>query len=108
MEELSGTARIGLDGIYTGAFPMTYFATQKRLFTGGAMHPVSSYLIYNTKFWKYPTTFRLGIDNMFDLENLHKTYRRIGVAVLNPDGSTIPQNAYIQPTSWNLSMRTDF
>ena len=77
-------------------------------YRGGATHPVGAYAIHNRKIANRPVSFRLGVKNIVDLENLGEDYRKTDVIGRNPDGSTINLYRYLDVFAAEFSVTLDF
>ena len=64
-------------------------------------------MLYDRRINKYFTTFRLGVQNIYDLVNGDSRYRITGATSFN---TTLRKPNYIsryaEPTTWSLSVTT--
>ena len=74
---------------------------------GGARHPVSLYIIHRRMIRDYNVSFRLGIKNVFDLEN-NEDFREINVTSYDDDGVPLYRHRYISPTTVNFTVNIGF
>jgi hypothetical protein len=98
--------RLGLSGIYGPDYNIAIY--EGVTYKGGASFPLHGYLLYDRRFLnKYQTTFRLGLQNMYDLINGDSRYRITGSTSFN---TTARRPNYIyryaEPTTWSLSVTT--
>ncbi|MSU23075.1 MAG: hypothetical protein EXS32_04545 [Opitutus sp.] len=98
--------RFGLNGIYGPDYTVAIFDGVS--YKAGASFPVSGYLLYDRRMLnKYQTTFRLGLQKMYDLVIGDSRYRITGATSFN---ATAKRPNYIyryaEPTTWNLSVST--
>lgn len=97
--------RAGLNGIYGPDYNVAIFDGVS--YKGGASFPLHGYLLYDRRLLNYPTTFRLGLQNMYDLVNGDSPYRITGATSYN---TTAKRPNYIyryaEPTVWSFSVTT--
>jgi hypothetical protein len=98
--------RVGLSGIYTPDYNVAIF--NGVTYKAGASFPLHTYLLYDRRFFnKYQTTFRLGLNNIYDVVNGDAAYRITGATSLN---STLGRPNYVyryaEPTTWSFSVTT--
>jgi hypothetical protein len=98
--------RIGLNGIFTPDFNVYIF--EGKPYQAGAAFPLHGYLLYDRRILqKYQTTFRLGLNNIYDLMNGDSRYRITGATSFN---TTLRKPNFIyrytDPTTWTFSVTT--
>jgi hypothetical protein len=98
--------RVGLSGIYTPDYNVAIF--NGVTYKAGASFSLHTYLLYDRRFFnKYQTTFRLGLNNIYDIVNGDAAYRITGATSLN---STLGRPNYVyryaEPTTWSFSVTT--
>jgi hypothetical protein len=98
--------RLGLSGIYTPDYNVAIF--DGVTYKAGASFPLNGYLLYDRRFLnRYQTTFRLGLNNLYDAINGDSPYRITGATSFN---TTAKRPNYIyryaEPTTWSLSVTT--
>lgn len=76
--------------------------------TGNPTFPVMAYAIYRKKILGHSASFRLGVENAYDLINGNSPYRRTGIYNARPDGSLNYSYRYLDPTTWNLTTTVSF
>jgi hypothetical protein len=98
--------RIGLNGIYTPDYNVAIFDGVS--YKAGASLPLHGYLLYDRRFLnKYQTTFRLGLQNIYDLMNGDSRYRITGATSYNNTlGRPNFIYRYAEPTAWSFSITT--
>jgi hypothetical protein len=98
--------RVGWSGVYTPDYNVAIFDGVS--YTAGSTFPTHAYLLYDRRFRnKYMTTFRLGLNNIYDLVNGDAPYRITGATSFN--NTTRRPNyiyRYAEPTTWNFSITT--
>lgn len=76
-------------------------------YKGAASFPLHGYLLYDRRINKFQTTFRLGVQNIYDLVNGDSRYRITGSTSFN---AALAKPNYIyrytEPTTWSLSVTT--
>lgn len=76
---------------------------------GDSELPITVYGIYRRKIANFPTTFRIGVTNLADLENLHTPYRVVGIQTVPAPGvAGIYQYAYFLQPVITGSIAVDF
>jgi hypothetical protein len=69
--------------------------------------PLSGYILYDRRIMKYQTTFRLGLQNIYDPVVGNSRYRITGATSFN---TTAQRPNYIyrykEPTTWSFSVTT--
>lgn len=97
--------RVGLNGVFGPDYNIAIF--DGVAYTGAASFPLHGYLLYDRKIMKYPTTFRLGLQNIYDVMNGDSRYRITGATSYN---TTLRRPNYIyrymEPTTWSFSVTT--
>lgn len=101
----SNDTRIGISGQWGSEYNIAYLNGQN--YKGDAAHPVGAYLIHKRKVFNQNTTFRLGANNLIDLENGDSKWRHTGVIFLNGNVPTY-RYRYVSPTSWDFTVTVDF
>ncbi len=97
--------RLGLNGIYGPDYNIAIF--NGVVYKGAASLPLHSYVLYDRRIMKRQMTFRLGLQNMYDVVNGNSPYRKTGATSLN----AITQKPnyiyrYVEPTTWSFSVTT--
>ncbi len=97
--------RIGANGVYGPDYTVAIFNGAS--YKAGASFPISGYLLYDRRIMKYQTTFRLGLQNIYDPVIGNSRYRITGATSFN----TAAQRPnyiyrYAEPTTWSLSVST--
>jgi hypothetical protein len=98
--------RIGLNGIFTPDYNVYIFEGQP--YTAGSSFPLHGYLLYDRRILqKYQTTFRLGLNNIYDIMNGDSRYRITGATSYNTTQRR-PNfiYRYAEPTTWSFSVTT--
>ncbi|HUR60635.1 MAG TPA: TonB-dependent receptor plug domain-containing protein [Opitutaceae bacterium] len=98
--------RVGLNGIFTPDYNVYIFEGQT--YQAGASFPLHAYLLYDRRvLQKYQTTFRLGLNNVYDVMNGDSPYRITGATSYNTTQRR-PNfiYRYAEPTSWSFSVTT--
>ena len=97
--------RLGGNGIYGPDYNVAIFDGVS--YKGAASFPLHAYVLYDRRINKYFTTFRLGVQNIYDLVNGDSRYRITGATSFN---TTLRKPNYIyryaEPTTWSLSVTT--
>jgi hypothetical protein len=97
--------RIGANGVYGPDYNVAIFDGVS--YKGGASFPLHGYLLYDRKIREYPTTFRLGLQNIYDPVIGNSRYRITGATSYN---TTFRRPNYIyrykEPTTWSFSVTT--
>ena len=98
--------RVGFNGIFTPDYNVAIFNGVS--YKAGASLPLSGYLLYDRKMMnKYQTTFRLGLQNIYDAINGDSRYRITGATSFNtPAGRPNYIYRYAEPTTWSFSVTT--
>jgi hypothetical protein len=98
--------RVGLNGIFTPNYNV--YIRDGVPYQAGASFPLHGYLLYDRRILqKYQTTFRLGVNNLYDLMVGDVRYRVTGATSFNTT-----QNRpnliyrYAEPTTWTFSVTT--
>jgi hypothetical protein len=95
--------RVGGNGVYGPDYNVAIFNGVS--YKGGASFPLSGYLLYDRRVMKYQTTFRLGLQNIYDLVNGNSRYRITGATSFNtPAGRPNYIYRYAEPTTWSFSV----
>ncbi len=98
--------RLGLNGVYGPDYNVAIFDGVS--YKAGASFPIHGYLLYDRRFAnKYQTTFRLGLQNMYDIVNGNSRYRITGATSYNTAAKR-PNYIYryAEPTTWSFSVTT--
>jgi len=100
--------RAGMNGIFGPDYTVAIFDGTS--YKAGGMFPLHAYVLYDRRILnKYQTTFRLGLQNIYDVINGNSRYRITGATSLN---ATTGRPNYIyrykDPTTWNFSVTTRF
>ena len=95
----------GVNGVYGPDYNVAIFDGVS--YKGGASFPVSGYLLYDRRVLKYYTTFRLGLQNVYDIVNGNRRYRITGATSFNTAAKR-PNYIYryAEPTTWSFSVST--
>lgn len=98
--------RLGLNGIFTPDYNVYIF--EGAPYRAGASFPLHGYLLYDRRILRnYQTTFRLGLNNIYDLMNGDSRYRITGATSYN---TTLRRPnftyRYAEPTTWSFSVTT--
>ena len=98
--------RVGLNGIFTPDYNVYIF--EGNPYRAGASLPLHGYLLYDRRILqKYQTTFRLGLNNIYDIMNGDSRYRITGATSFN---NTLRRPNFIyryaEPTTWSFSVTT--
>ena len=97
--------RIGGNGIYGPDYTVAIFDGVS--YKGAASFPLHGYLLYDRRINKLQTTFRLGVQNIYDLVNGDSRYRITGATSFN---TVLAKPNYIyryaEPTTWSFSVTT--
>jgi len=100
--------RVGLNGIFTPDYNV--YIREGVPYEAGASFPLHTYLLYDRRvLQKYMTSFRLGLNNIYDVMNGDSRYRITGATSYNT-----AQNRpnfiyrYAEPTTWSFSVTTRF
>jgi hypothetical protein len=98
--------RVGLNGIFTPNYNV--YIRDGVPYEAGASFPLHGYLLYDRRILKnYPTTFRLGLNNIYDLMNGDSRYRITGATSYNTvAGRPNYIYRYAEPTTWSFSVTT--
>ncbi len=97
--------RAGANGVYGPDYNIAIFDGVS--YKGGASFPLSGYLLYDRRVLKYQTTFRLGLQNMYDVVNGNSRYRITGATSFNtPAKRPNYIYRYAEPTTWSFSINT--
>jgi hypothetical protein len=98
--------RVGLNGIFTPDYNV--YIRDGVPYEAGAAFPLHTYLLYDRRILqKYQTSFRLGLNNVYDVMNGDSRYRITGATSYNTT-----QNRpnfiyrYAEPTTWSFSVTT--
>jgi hypothetical protein len=98
--------RVGLNGVFTPDYNIAIFDGVS--YQGGASLPLHGYLMYDRRILnRYQTTFRLGLQNIYDVMIGDSRYRKTGATSFN---NTFRRPNYIyryaEPTTWSFSVTT--
>lgn len=97
--------RIGANGVYGPDYNVAIFDGVS--YKAGASFPLSGYILYDRRIMKYQTTFRLGLQNIYDPVVGNSRYRITGATSFN---TTAQRPNYIyrykEPTTWSFSVTT--
>lgn len=97
--------RVGANGVYGPNYNVAIFDGVS--YQGGASFPLHGYLLYDRRIVKYPTTFRLGLQNIYDPVIGDSRYRITGATSFN---TTARRPNYVyrykEPTTWSFSVTT--
>ncbi len=97
--------RVGGNGIYGPDYTVAIYDGVS--YKGAASFPLHGYLLYDRRINKFLTTFRLGVQNIYDLVNGDSRYRITGSTSFN---AALAKPNYIyrytEPTTWSLSVTT--
>lgn len=97
--------RVGGNGVYGPDYTVAIFDGVS--YKGASSFPLHGYLLYDRRINKYFTTFRLGVQNIYDLVNGDSRYRITGATSFN---ATLRKPNYIyryaEPTTWSFSVTT--
>ena len=98
--------RMGANGIFGPDYTVAIFNGVS--YKAGASFPLSGYLLYDRRILnKYQTTFRLGLQNVYDIINGDSRYRITGATSFNtPAGRPNYIYRYAEPTTWSFSINT--
>ena len=98
--------RVGLNGVFTPDYTVVIFDGVS--YKAGGMFPLNAYLLYDRRILrKYQTTFRLGLQNVYDAINGNSDYRITGATSLNTAiGRPNYVYRYAEPVTWNFSITT--
>ncbi len=102
---LKGT-RLGLNGTWTPDY--TIAVSAGRRIKGGANFPIGMYASHSRKLAGYRTTFRFGITNLVDLENVGEDWRPTEIVRIQADGTPLYRYRYLNPPTGNVSVTVDF
>ena len=80
VEKIAGL-RLGLTGVWTPDYNVAILSGL--VFRGGASLPLNLYAIYDCKIFRQRTTFRLGLNNVYDLLQGDSKYYKTGGNSLN-------------------------
>jgi hypothetical protein len=97
--------RTGVNTTFTPNYNVAIF--DGVIFKGGKAAPLSAYAMYDRKLLKRQVSFRLGLQNAYDLLNGTSPYRITGATSFNT--TTQKPNyiyRYADPTTWSLSVNT--
>ncbi len=97
--------RMGMNGVFAPDYNVAIF--NGVAYTAGASFPLHGYLLYDRKVMKYPMTFRLGVQNIYDVMNGNSRYRVTGATSLNATaGRPNYIYRYVEPTTWSFAITT--
>ncbi len=99
--------RIGLNGVYVSNYNIGIF--NGTAYTGGTRFPLGAYAIYDRKIAGEHCSFRLGVQNLYDVINGNSEYRKTGTTGFNAAANT-PNYIlrYIDPAVYSLSVDVKF
>lgn len=96
--------RVGLNGVFTPDYNV--YIREGQPYRAGASFPLNGYLMYDRRILqRYQTTFRLGVNNLYDVMVGDGRYRVTGATSFNTT-----QNRpnfiyrYAEPTTWTFSV----
>jgi len=98
--------RVGLNGIFTPDYNV--YIREGQPYRAGASFPLHAYLMYDVRLrQRYQTTFRLGLNNVYDVMVGDGRYRVTGATSFN----TVQNRPnfiyrYAEPTTWSFSVTT--
>ncbi|MEY3609248.1 MAG: hypothetical protein RLZZ447_2036 [Verrucomicrobiota bacterium] len=98
--------RVGLNGIFTPDYNV--YIREGQPYRAGASFPLHAYLMYDVRLrQRYQTTFRLGLNNVYDVMVGDGRYRVTGATSFN----TVQNRPnfiyrYAEPTTWTCSVTT--
>lgn len=95
--------RLGLNGWLTPDYNIAI--SNGVIYKGAAMFPTGCYVLFDRRIANRPFTFRLSVQNLYDLINGDSPYRITGSSGTN--AATAKPNyiyRYAEPITWNLSM----
>ncbi|MBL9201257.1 MAG: hypothetical protein JNL39_12165, partial [Opitutaceae bacterium] len=98
--------RLGLNGIFTPNYNV--YIREGVPYQAGASFPLHGYLLYDRRILqKYQTTFRLGVNNIYDLMVGDGRYRVTGATSYNT-AQNRPNYIYryAEPATWSFSVTT--
>jgi hypothetical protein len=98
--------RVGANGIFGPDYTVAIFNGAS--YKGGASFPVGGYLLYDRRILgRYQTTFRFGLQNIYDIVNGASRYRITGATSLNTTTNRLNYiYRYAEPTTWSFSLTT--
>jgi hypothetical protein len=99
--------RLGLTGILAPNYNLGIF--NGVAYRGGGRFPLGAYAIYDRKIAKQRCSFRVGIQNFYDLINGHSEYRKTGTTGFNALANT-PNYVYryLDPVVYSASVDVRF
>ena len=98
--------RVGLNGVFTPDYNV--YIREGQPFQAGASFPLNAYLMYDRRILqRYQTTFRLGLNNVYDVMVGDGRYRVTGATSFSTTQNR-PNYIYryAEPTTWSLSVTT--
>jgi hypothetical protein len=97
--------RVGMNGVFLPDYNIAIY--EGVAYTRGASFPLHGYLLYDRRVMKWPTTFRLGLQNVYDVMNGDSRYRVTGSTSFNTAAAR-PNYIYryVEPTTWSFSVTT--
>ena len=98
--------RLGLNGVCGPDYTVAIFDGVS--YKGAASFPLSGYLLSDRRVLNnYQTTFRLGLQNIYDVVNGDSRYRITGATSFNtPAQRPNYVYRYAEPTTWSFSVTT--
>jgi hypothetical protein len=73
--------RVGLTGVWTPNYNIAIF--NGVIYRGGGAFPIGLFAIYDRKIWGERTSFRLGVNRVYDLLQGESTYYKSGANSFN-------------------------
>ena len=97
--------RVGANGVFGPDYNVAIFDGVS--YKGAASFPLHAYVLYDRRVLKYPTTFRLGLQNIYDPVIGNSRYRITGATSFNTTARR-PNYVYryVEPTTWSFSVTT--
>jgi TonB-dependent Receptor Plug Domain len=97
--------RVGGNGVFGPDYTVAIYDGVS--YKGAASFPLHGYLLYDRRINRLQTTFRLGVQNIYDLVNGDSRYRITGSTSFN---TALAKPNYIyrytEPTTWSFSITT--
>jgi hypothetical protein len=98
--------RVGLNGVFTPDYNV--YIREGQPYQAGASFPLNAYLMYDRRILqRYQTTFRLGLNNVYDVMVGDGRYRVTGATSFSTTQNR-PNYIYryAEPTTWSFSVTT--
>ena len=98
--------RVGLNGVFTPDYNV--YIREGQPYQAGASFPLNAYLMYDRRLLqRYQTTFRLGLNNIYDVMVGDGRYRVTGATSFSTTQNR-PNYIYryAEPTTWSFSITT--